>query len=81
MTQKLADDLFGEEDALGKTVYWGSMEPSTIVGIIGLMHGSWVGWDKLENVVIQPGKYADVTNKHRARCARPGWSARAYTAH
>jgi len=67
VTQKLADDLFGEEDALGKTVYWGSMEPSTIVGIIGLMHGSWVGWDKLENVVIQPGKPADTTNKYIIR--------------
>jgi len=67
VTQQLADDLFGEEDALGKTVYWGSMEPSTIVGIIGKMHGSWVGWDKLENVVIQPGKYADVTNKYIIR--------------
>ncbi len=71
VTQKLADDLFGEEDALGKTVYWGSMEPSTIVGIIGLMHGSWVGWDKLENVVIQPGKYADTTNKYIIR-VEPG---------
>ena len=45
VTQDLADGLFGEEDALGKTVYWGSMEPSTIVGIIGHMHGSWVSWD------------------------------------
>jgi len=67
VTQKLADDLFGEEDALGKTVYWGSMEPSTIVGIIGRMHGSWVGWDKLENVVIQPGKPAYTTNKYMIR--------------
>lgn len=71
VTQKLADDLFGEEDALGKTVYWGSMEPSTIVGIIGRMHGSWVGWDKLENVVIQPGNYADITNKYIIR-VEPG---------
>ncbi|HEY5774616.1 MAG TPA: FtsX-like permease family protein [Xanthomonadales bacterium] len=71
VTQKLADDLFGEEDALGKTVYWGSMEPSTIVGIIGRMHGSWVGWDKLENVVIQPGNYADTTNKYIIR-VEPG---------
>ena len=67
VTQKLADDLFGEEDALGKTVYWGSMEPSTIVGIIGRMHGSWVGWDKLDNVVIQPGKPAYTTNKYIIR--------------
>jgi putative ABC transport system permease protein len=71
VTQKLADDLFGEEDALGKTVYWGSMEPSTIVGIIGRMHGSWVGWDKLDNVVIQPGKPADTTNKYIIR-VEPG---------
>ena len=71
VTQQLADDLFGEQDALGKTVYWGSMESSTIVGIIGRMHGSWVGWDKLENVVIQPGKQADTTNKYIIR-VEPG---------
>lgn len=67
VTQALADDLFGGEDALGKTVFWGNLEPSTIVGIIGKMHGSWVGWDKLENVVIQPGKLADITNKYVIR--------------
>lgn len=71
VTQELADDLFGNEDALGKTVYWGSMEPSTVVGIIGHMHGSWVNWDKLGNVVIQPGKPAYTTNKYIAR-AEPG---------
>ena len=71
VTQTLADDLFGEEDALGKTVYWGSMEPSTIVGIIGKMHGSWVGWDKLDNVVIQPGMPAFPTNKFIIR-VEPG---------
>ena len=63
VTQKLADELFPDEDALGKTVYWGDLEPSTIVGIIGTMHGSWVGWDKLENVVIQPGKSVNTTNQ------------------
>ena len=67
VTQDLADDLFGEEDALGKTVYWGSMEPSTIVGIISHMQGSWVSWDKLNNVVIQPGKPAYTTNKYLIR--------------
>ena len=71
VTQNLADDLFGEEDALGKTVYWGNMEPSTIVGIIGHMHGSWVSWDKLANVVIQPGKPAYTTNKYIIR-VEPG---------
>lgn len=71
VTQNLADDLFGEEDALGKTVYWGSMEPSTIVGIIGHLHGSWVSWDKLAHVVIQPGKPANTTNKYIIR-VEPG---------
>ncbi len=71
VTQDLANDLFGDEDALGKTVYWGSMEPSTIVGIIDHMHGSWVNWDKLSNVVIQPGKPAYTTNKYITR-VEPG---------
>ena len=71
VTQNLADDLFGEEDALGKTVYWGNMEPSTIVGIIGHLHGSWVNWDKLAHVVIQPGKPASTTNKYIIR-VEPG---------
>ena len=67
VTQALADELFGDEDALGKTVYWGSLEPSTIVGIIGHMHGSWVNWDKLGNVVIQPGRPGYTTNKYLVR--------------
>ena len=72
VTQELADELFGEDqDALGETVYWGSMEPSTIVGIIEHMHGSWVNWDKLGNVVIQPAKPAYTTNKYLIRL-QPG---------
>jgi putative ABC transport system permease protein len=71
ITQALADELFGEEDALGKTVYWGDMAQSTVVGIIGRMHGSWVNWDKLENVVIQPGRQGDTTNKYMIR-VEPG---------
>ena len=71
ITQELADNLFGDEDALGKTVYWGDMELSTVVGIIGHMHGSWVGWDKLGSVVIQPGKPAYTTNKYIIR-VEPG---------
>ena len=71
VTQDLADELFGEEEALGKTVYWGDMAPSTIVGIIDHMHGSWVSWDKLENVVIQPGKPGFMTNKYITR-VEPG---------
>ena len=70
-TQALADDLFGDEDALGQTVYWGSMESSTIVGIIDHMHGSWINWSKFNNSVIQPGRQADTTNKYVIR-VEPG---------
>jgi putative ABC transport system permease protein len=71
ITQDLADELFGDEEALGKTVYWGDMEPSTVVGVIGHMHGSWVSWDKLGNVVIQPGKPAYTNNRYIIR-VEPG---------
>jgi putative ABC transport system permease protein len=71
VTQALADELFGDEEALGQSVFWGSMEASTIVGIVDHMHGSWVNWDKLGNVVIQPGKPAFGTNKYIIRVA-PG---------
>jgi len=71
ITQDLADDLFGDDDALGKSVFWGDMESSTVVGIIGHMHGSWVNWDKLGNVVFQPGKPLYTTNKYLVR-VEPG---------
>jgi len=71
VTQELADAMFPDEEALGKTVYWGSMEPSTIVGIIGHMHGSWINWDKLGHVVVQPGNPGYTTNKYIIR-TEPG---------
>jgi len=71
VTRELAEDLFGDEDALGKTIYWGDMKPSTIVGIIGHMHGSWVNWDKLANVVVQPGKPLYTANRYIVR-VEPG---------
>lgn len=71
ITQDLADELFPDEEALGKTVYWGDLASSTVVGIIGRMHGSWVNWDKLGNVVIQPGKPLYETNKYIIR-VEPG---------
>lgn len=67
LTQTLANALFPEGDALGKQVYWGDMSGSTIIGIIEKMHGSWVGWDKLEHVVVQPGRPAYETNRYLIR--------------
>lgn len=71
VTQALADSLFPEGGALGKQVFWGDMTGSTIIGIIEKMHGSWVGWDKLEHVVIQPGRPAYQRNQYIIR-TEPG---------
>jgi len=71
VTQALADELYPDDDALGKPVYWGDMQQSTIIGIIGHMHGSWVNWDKLGNVVVHPGKPVQTTNKYIIR-VQPG---------
>ena len=55
MTTAFAKELFPkDENFLGKTFYNGLSEPTTIVGVIDKMHGAWVGWDKLDNVVLFP---------------------------
>jgi len=51
----LAKNVFGTEDALGKTLYDAYGEPAEVVGLIKHMQGSWVDWDELNNVLILPG--------------------------
>ncbi len=50
----VAKDLFGDENALGKTVYTDLGQSAVVIGLIEHMHGSWVGWDKLDHVAIVP---------------------------
>ena len=55
VTRAFAKELFPkDENFLGKIFYNGLSEPTTIVGVIEHMQGAWVGWDKLENVVLFP---------------------------
>ena len=55
VTQAFAKEMFPKDpNPLGKTFYDGLSKPITIVGIIEHMHGAWVGWDKLDNVVLFP---------------------------
>jgi putative ABC transport system permease protein len=55
VTQAFAKELFpNEQNFLGKTFYNGLSEPTTIMGVMDHMQGAWVGWDKLENVVLFP---------------------------
>ncbi len=55
VTKAFAEEMFpNEKNFVGKTFYNGLSEPSTIVGVIEHMHGAWVGWDDLDNVVLFP---------------------------
>jgi putative ABC transport system permease protein len=54
VSQAFATSLFKKENALGKTFYDQLSEPYKIVGVIGHMHGSWVGWDKVDHIILQP---------------------------
>jgi putative ABC transport system permease protein len=60
ITRDFADELFPDGGALGSTIYSGGDDPSTVIGIVERMHGSWVSWDKLGNVMLlirtEPGE-------------------------
>ena len=75
--QAFAKELFPKDpNPLGKTFYDGLSRPITIVGVIEHMHGAWVGWDKLDNVMLFPriknGPTGDLPGPDRARPARRG---------
>jgi putative ABC transport system permease protein len=54
VSQGFATALFPGENALGKTFYDYQSNPIKITGIIQHMHGSWVGWDKVDRVILFP---------------------------
>lgn len=55
VTRAVANELFPDgRDPIGATIYDHLDRPIQIVGIIEKMHGAWVGWDKLDNVMLSP---------------------------
>ena len=54
LTRAYADALFPGGNALGSAVYDGLNRPRTVIGIVEHMHGAWVEWDKLDNVILLP---------------------------
>lgn len=54
VTKKLADKLFPNGDALGKTVYYSKGRPSTIIGIVARLTVPWTDVDFQEMVTIMP---------------------------
>jgi putative ABC transport system permease protein len=71
MTRDAAREMFPQGSALGKTVYTGTNDPVTIVGIIDHMHGSWPMWDKVGNVALFPVISDESYARYMVR-AKPG---------
>ena len=53
LNKDAAKALFGTEHAVGKTVYDLS-HSAVVIGVMENMLGSWVGWDKLTQVMLIP---------------------------
>jgi putative ABC transport system permease protein len=54
VSKGFADRIFKGQNALGKAIYDNQSQPLRIVGVIEHMQGSWVGWDKVDNVMLLP---------------------------
>jgi len=56
VTRAFAEAMFpkDKEHLVGKTFYDDQSKPVVISGVIEQMHGAWVGWDKLDRVMIVP---------------------------
>jgi putative ABC transport system permease protein len=55
VTEGFAREMFPKEtNFVGKTFYDGLGKPIVIVGVIKHMLGAWVGWDKLDHVMLFP---------------------------
>ena len=55
VTKDFAKEMWpNETNYVGKVFYDGLSKPTTVVGVIEHMQGAWVGWDKLNNIVLFP---------------------------
>lgn len=54
VSQGFANALFPKQPTLGQTFYDDQSKPFKIIGVIEHMHGSWVGWDKVDRVMLTP---------------------------
>jgi putative ABC transport system permease protein len=70
LNRDAAKAIFGTEHAVGKTVYDLS-HSAVVIGIMENMLGSWVGWDKLTQVMLTPRIEAGPQSRYVVR-AEPG---------
>jgi putative ABC transport system permease protein len=71
ISQGLASALFPKENALGKTFYDSQSKPYKVTGVIEHMHGSWVGWDEVDRVMLTPMIRDEGSVRHMVR-VEPG---------
>jgi putative ABC transport system permease protein len=73
LTKDAAIAIFGDEHAVGKTVYQGSTsdDSAVVIGVMDNMLGAWVGWDKLTQVMLLPRIHAGPQARYVVR-TEPG---------
>lgn len=54
ITRDVAHAIYGDESALGKTLYDGLSNPAVVVGVIENMLSAWVSFDNPSHVLLQP---------------------------
>lgn len=54
ISKGFGEALFPKENALGRTFYDDQNKPFKVVGVIEHMHGAWVGWDKVDRLLLLP---------------------------
>lgn len=71
ITEALGRSLFKGEAPLGKTFYDDQSHPIRVIGVISHMQGSWVGWDKVDHVMLAPRIQTQPSTQYAIRTA-PG---------
>jgi putative ABC transport system permease protein len=71
ISSALGKELFKDKPALGQTFYDDQNNPIRVVGVIEHMQGSWVGWDKVDRVMLTPRIQSQPSTQYAIRTA-PG---------
>jgi putative ABC transport system permease protein len=71
ISQALGKALFKDQPILGNTMYDDQSRPIRIIGVIEHMHGSWVGWDMVDRIMLSPFVGPDPSTQYVIR-VQPG---------
>lgn len=75
LTQKLAERIFPDGNAVGQTIY-SANKPATVIGVVERMMGSWVSWDNVESNALIPFVGANSNATHYVVRVEPGQADR-----